>query len=196
MLAARAGCTRYRQPPARDPARRARRSRLLRSAWRISQRRSGGPSRSPMRFVTSDSTKPSVRYLPFWVATAVEWFVIIAVPLLVVVLPLVRFLPAVMRWRVRSRIYRWYASSSCLNAMSRCEAARFRSRSADQLDRIEHAVSRSAHRPVSRARRTRCANTSPWFVEQSWRGQMPRNMMRKRPHQDCSAGTTQLRCST
>jgi hypothetical protein len=54
------------------------------------------------------------RYLPFWMATAVEWFVIIAVPLLLVVLPLVRFLPAVMSWRVRSRIYRWYGELKLL----------------------------------------------------------------------------------
>ncbi len=54
------------------------------------------------------------RYLPFWVATGVEWFLIIAVPLLVVVLPLMRFLPAVTRWHVRSRIYRWYGELKLL----------------------------------------------------------------------------------
>ena len=54
------------------------------------------------------------RYLPFWVATVIEWFVIIAVPLLVVVLPVVRFLPAITRWRVRSRIYRWYGELKLL----------------------------------------------------------------------------------
>ncbi len=54
------------------------------------------------------------RYLPFWVATTVEWFVIIAVPLLVIVVPFVRFLPAVMGWHVRSRIYRWYGELKLL----------------------------------------------------------------------------------
>lgn len=54
------------------------------------------------------------RYLPFWVATAVEWFVIIVVPLLLVVIPVIRFLPAAMRWRVRSRIYRWYGELALL----------------------------------------------------------------------------------
>ena len=54
------------------------------------------------------------RYLPFWVATVVEWCVIILVPLLVVVLPVVRFLPAIMRWRVRSRIFRWYGELKLL----------------------------------------------------------------------------------
>ncbi|MFO1414206.1 MAG: TAXI family TRAP transporter solute-binding subunit [Burkholderiales bacterium] len=59
---------------------------------------------------------PSVlyRHLPFWVATVVEWFIIIVVPLVVVVVPVVRFLPAIMRWRVRSRIYRWYGELALL----------------------------------------------------------------------------------
>lgn len=54
------------------------------------------------------------RYLPFWVATAVEWFLIIALPLLVIALPVVRFLPAIMRWHVRSRIYLWYGELKLL----------------------------------------------------------------------------------
>lgn len=54
------------------------------------------------------------RYLPFWVATMVEWCLIIVVPLLVVVLPVVRYLPVAMRWRVRTRIYRWYGELKLL----------------------------------------------------------------------------------
>ena len=54
------------------------------------------------------------RYLPFWVATFVERFMIIVVPLLVVVVPVFRFLPQVMSWRVHSRIYRWYGELSLL----------------------------------------------------------------------------------
>ncbi len=59
---------------------------------------------------------PSVlyRHLPFWVATFVEWFIIIVVPLVVIVVPILRFLPAAMRWRVRSRIYRWYGELALL----------------------------------------------------------------------------------
>jgi TRAP-type uncharacterized transport system substrate-binding protein len=59
---------------------------------------------------------PSIlyRHLPFWVATFVEWFIVIVVPLVVVVLPVLRFLPGIMRWRVRSRIYRWYGELALL----------------------------------------------------------------------------------
>jgi TRAP-type uncharacterized transport system substrate-binding protein len=48
------------------------------------------------------------RYLPFWVATFVERFIIIVLPLMLVVLPVIHCLPQVLNWRARSRIYRWY----------------------------------------------------------------------------------------
>jgi TRAP transporter TAXI family solute receptor len=54
------------------------------------------------------------RYLPFWAATVLERFVIIVVPLLVVMVPLLKFLPEVMRWRIRARIYRWYGELTLL----------------------------------------------------------------------------------
>jgi TRAP-type uncharacterized transport system substrate-binding protein len=54
------------------------------------------------------------RVLPFWVATFVERFVILAVPLLVVLVPVFNYVPAFMRWRIRSRIYRWYGELSLL----------------------------------------------------------------------------------
>lgn len=48
------------------------------------------------------------RYMPFWVATTLERFIIVVVPLLAVLLPLIRFLPQIASWRVRRLIYRWY----------------------------------------------------------------------------------------
>lgn len=54
------------------------------------------------------------RYLPFWVATFVERFIIIVLPLLAVLIPVIRLLPQVVAWRVRSRIYRWYGELSLL----------------------------------------------------------------------------------
>jgi TRAP transporter TAXI family solute receptor len=81
------------------------------------------------------------RFLPFWVATVVEWFVIIAVPLLVVVLPLVRFFPAVMRWHVRSRIYRWYGELKLLERDVEMRSGSLPiEKWLDDLDRIEHAA--------------------------------------------------------
>jgi TRAP transporter TAXI family solute receptor len=54
------------------------------------------------------------RYLPFWLATFVERAVIVLIPLVVVVVPLLNLLPQFMRWRVRSRIYRWYGKLALL----------------------------------------------------------------------------------
>ena len=54
------------------------------------------------------------RYLPFWVATFVERAIIVLVPLVVILIPVARFLPNFVRWRVRSRIYRWYGELASL----------------------------------------------------------------------------------
>lgn len=48
------------------------------------------------------------RYLPFWAATLVDRLKVMLVPLLALLLPLFRVMPPAYRWRVRSRIYRWY----------------------------------------------------------------------------------------
>jgi TRAP-type uncharacterized transport system substrate-binding protein len=54
------------------------------------------------------------RYLPFWLATLVERTIIVVVPLAVIVVPLASYLPGFLRWRVRSRIYRWYGELALL----------------------------------------------------------------------------------
>ncbi len=48
------------------------------------------------------------RYLPFWVASLISRTRILLVPLLTLLIPLIRLTPPIYRWRIRSRIYRWY----------------------------------------------------------------------------------------
>ena len=48
------------------------------------------------------------RYMPFWAATQVDRLKVMLIPLLALLLPLARVFPPTYRWRVRSRIYRWY----------------------------------------------------------------------------------------
>ena len=48
------------------------------------------------------------RYLPFWVASLISRTKILMVPLLTLLIPLIRLTPPIYRWRIRSRIYRWY----------------------------------------------------------------------------------------
>jgi hypothetical protein len=49
------------------------------------------------------------RYLPFWAGSLLDRLWVMLLPLFGVVLPLFRMLPPIYRWRVQSRIYRWYA---------------------------------------------------------------------------------------
>lgn len=49
------------------------------------------------------------RYLPFWIAIFVSRMTVLLLPLVAVVLPLFKLVPLLYRWRMRSKIYRWYA---------------------------------------------------------------------------------------
>jgi hypothetical protein len=48
--------------------------------------------------------------LPFWLASLIDRLLVVLLPLLVVIIPATRIAPALYRWRVRSRIYRWYGA--------------------------------------------------------------------------------------
>ena len=88
------------------------------------------------------------RYLPFWIAALAERAVIILLPLAAILLPLFHYLPQLVRWHVRSRIYRWYGE---LALLERDVAARTGTlpieRWLDDLARIEAAVSK-IHTPA------------------------------------------------
>ena len=49
------------------------------------------------------------RYLPYWAAVLVDRLWLTLLPVVALLIPLGRIVPAAYRWRVRSRIYRWYA---------------------------------------------------------------------------------------
>ncbi len=48
------------------------------------------------------------KYLPFWVASFLDRGAILLLPALTLLLPLFKVAPPLYRWRIRSRIYRWY----------------------------------------------------------------------------------------
>lgn len=48
------------------------------------------------------------RYLPFRIASLADRYIILLFPLLVVMFPLFKVAGPIYRWRIRSRIYRWY----------------------------------------------------------------------------------------
>lgn len=50
------------------------------------------------------------RYLPFWLASLTSRILVVFVPTIVVLIPLLRSIPAFYRWRIRTRMYRRYRS--------------------------------------------------------------------------------------
>ncbi len=81
------------------------------------------------------------RYLPFWVASFVNRFLVVFLPAIVVLIPVLRAIPKVYRWRIRLGIYRWYRS---LLALERDMAGQLPPEQLkefmERLDHIERAV--------------------------------------------------------
>lgn len=48
------------------------------------------------------------RYLPFWLASLADRLLVILVPIIVLLVPGLKIAPDLYRWRITSRIYRWY----------------------------------------------------------------------------------------
>ncbi|HET6421769.1 MAG TPA: TAXI family TRAP transporter solute-binding subunit [Geobacteraceae bacterium] len=48
------------------------------------------------------------RGLPFWLASLVDRALVVLLPIIVVLVPGLKMVPALYSWRIRSRIYRWY----------------------------------------------------------------------------------------
>ncbi|NQZ54221.1 MAG: TAXI family TRAP transporter solute-binding subunit [Piscirickettsiaceae bacterium] len=49
-----------------------------------------------------------MRYLPFWAATLIDRMVVMLIPVIALLFPLFKLAPPLYRWRIRSKIYRWY----------------------------------------------------------------------------------------
>jgi TRAP transporter TAXI family solute receptor len=80
------------------------------------------------------------RYLPFWAATQIDRLKVLLIPLVALLIPLVRVLPPTYRWRVRSRVYRWYGQLRELDPGSGALGAVERERRLTDIDRIEQEV--------------------------------------------------------
>ncbi len=60
------------------------------------------------RYYKSGNKSFTYRYLPFWLASLVNRALVLLVPIFVVVIPSLRYLPQLYRWRVDRRIHRRY----------------------------------------------------------------------------------------
>jgi TRAP-type uncharacterized transport system substrate-binding protein len=81
------------------------------------------------------------RILPFWLASLTDRGVVLLVPIIVLLLPGLRLVPSLYRWRVKARIYRWYGALIGLERDAlRDSAPERRKEMLKRLDDIENGV--------------------------------------------------------
>jgi uncharacterized protein len=83
------------------------------------------------------------RYMPFWLATIVDRFIVVVVPLVVLLLPLLRTIPRVYAWRIRTKIFKCYGELKFLETQMRNESdqSKFNDH-LKELDRVEERVNK------------------------------------------------------
>jgi TRAP-type uncharacterized transport system substrate-binding protein len=84
------------------------------------------------------------RTFPYWVASLITRVLAVVLPLGLILVPAAKVIPAVYRWRIESRLYRWYrvlleveraALKSPQDGAHRAELLR-------RLDHVEHSINR------------------------------------------------------
>ncbi len=83
------------------------------------------------------------RYFPFWMASLLNRILVVFVPLLLVLIPGLRSIPAIYRWQIRLRIFRWYRALMILEQDLTSEITNEKGESLQiRLNQIEEAVNR------------------------------------------------------
>jgi len=82
------------------------------------------------------------RYLPFWGAVLFDRLKVMLVPLLTLLIPLIKIFPPTYRWRVRSRIYRWYEALSDIERRAKNASSDDHAKLVGELATIENEVKR------------------------------------------------------
>ena len=81
------------------------------------------------------------RYLPFWMASRLNRILVVIVPMILVLIPGLKSIPVIYRWRMRLRILRWYRALLVLESDLGPDAVSDkREELLGRLDRIERAV--------------------------------------------------------
>jgi TRAP-type uncharacterized transport system substrate-binding protein len=70
------------------------------------------------RYYKSGNRSFAYRYLPFWVASLVTRIAVVLLPIIIILIPGLRYLPNLYRWRVDSRIHRRYGELMALERES------------------------------------------------------------------------------
>jgi TRAP-type uncharacterized transport system substrate-binding protein len=87
------------------------------------------------RYYKSGNRGFAYRYLPFWLASLFDRALVVLVPILVVVIPGLRYLPQLYNWRINSRIHHRYGELMALEREALKELSE--ERRAALLDRLE-----------------------------------------------------------
>lgn len=81
------------------------------------------------------------KYLPFWAASLLDRMKVMLLPLITLLFPLFKIVPPTYRWRMRSRINRWYKDLQAVDERRReGDASEVAGRCLAELDRIENEV--------------------------------------------------------
>lgn len=81
------------------------------------------------------------RYLPFWLASLLDRAFVVLVPVLVLLIPGLRFVPSIYSWRVRTRIFRHYGELMELERAALAPSTpELRAALLNRLDEFEKAV--------------------------------------------------------
>lgn len=82
------------------------------------------------------------RFLPFWAATLIDRMLVLLLPLAALLLPLIRIMPPLYRWRVRSRVTRWYRELLAIDPGSITDNEGAQAARLAELDRLEDEVAK------------------------------------------------------
>ncbi len=84
------------------------------------------------------------RWLPFWLANLVQRMGLVIGGLLVLLLPLSRVIPPLYQWRVRRRVFRWYALLREIEERAGAQPPADRADTLARLDDLDRRVNRVA----------------------------------------------------
>jgi hypothetical protein len=83
------------------------------------------------------------RALPFWLASVGDRTLVLLLPMAVLLFPAMRLIPALYRWRVRSRIYRYYGALIAIERGALADSTETeRNKLFAELDEIEVSLNR------------------------------------------------------
>ena len=82
------------------------------------------------------------RHLPFWLASLVNRLLAVVLPLIVVLVPGLRTIPALFRWRIKLRLYRWYRALLLVERDLVVQPTEKREELLSRLDDIERAANK------------------------------------------------------